>query len=399
MDFSQIVKKLNSNAKLLNIENKINFLSFLSIREVVNKVAEEVPFAKIAVFSTEKSYLEYNITLRAELKKANLTPISICLKNEKRLSVDCAKGLFNLAEDVRYLVVTDATLSEEALYFATVRNIPVLFILSGFNFKGITANSLFIDNGKISEKYIVSAKRVVAVDCNNFSDSDISDGIAMIGGKITALIDYRINSVLSGETQNAKLIELVEQAIDYLLNLSSMDKVSFIQNVLFSSVLVEFVRLADESFYDCSSAIVSSMLTENATKESAVGEFFSAKKIISRLVLACSIQMRGEKISDYNSIANLICSHSKLDFKSICHDILYKINLLNDYSGGVDRLRQLLINTVKRAQKEIGEIDKLYRKHGGKKSYCRAKLETSIDLSGYVGKTVNGLTLVKEAGF
>ena len=313
--------------------------------------------------------------------------------------MDGAKGVFSLAEDVRYLIVTDTALSEIGLYFATVRNIPALFIVNGFDFKGVTASNIFVDNGKLTEKFTVSAKRIIVFDSNNFNYSDIADGIAMVGSKITALIDYKINAVLSGKEQNGTLIELVEQAIDDLLNLDDTDRHLLAQKVLCSSFTVELVRLSDDNFYNCSSAVITSLLAENVTKESAVGEFFGAKKAIGRFVSAFSVSTRGENVCDYNFIARRICDCSGRNFAEVCKDVLCKLNLLNEYSGGVERLRLLLKNTVQRAQKEMYKIDKLYKENGGKKVYCSSKISESVELAGYVGKSVNGLTLVKESGF
>ena len=399
MDYIKVSKKLNEKASILNLNDKIEFLECLNYTKLSSFIGKVVPFAKVAVFFTENSYISYAVPLCESLKMAKLKPISVVLDKEKRLSVDNVKGLFNISEEVRYLIVTDSVLAECALYFATAMNIPVLFIVSDYNFKGITANEIEIDNANNVDNFKTNAKRVIVFDEKSIAKSNVSKAIASIGGKIIALIDYKINSAVMGLSENAIAIEMIEDAIDNFLSVSANDKNAIRLNALYYSFLVELLRLSSDNIYACSSALATAKLAENTTLESVEGEFFSAKTLLDRYASAFCEKNYGKYVSDYNCIAQNLCEHTKQSFSAVCSCILHKVNIFNQYSGGVKRLCSLLSKTVLRAKNEIKQMDKLYKANGGKKTYMPKSIIECANLSGYVGKTVNGMTLLSELGF
>lgn len=398
MVFSNVINDLNFTASDLSVSEKINFTIYENANQIASEIANVVPFSSVVILSTENSFLDYGISLYNQLKKSFLRPINICVQKQKRLSIDGVMGIFNVAEDVRFVIVTDSDISEVGLYFATVRNLPVLFITNGFDLNCITSNSLLIENGKNLNEFTVSTKRTIAINYKNLNHSSLADGIAVVGSKIVGLIDYKINAVLFGKEQNAKLIQQVETSIDSLLKLNSIDKEELMKTILFASYTAQLVRLADQEFYSCSSAVHTALLVENATCATAVGEFVSAKRILNCLVKAFSSLSRGEKISDYKAIAKRISDLTGRDFNGVCKDILYKLDHLRK-CGGVERLWQLLKNTAVRAQTELNFMDKLFKEYGGKSNFNQLKASSCIGLSGYVGKSVNCITLVKEMGF
>lgn len=397
MSFINLSKKLNEIAQRLGVSNEIEFITISNSETVAEFITLTFPFSKVAIFYTETSFTDCAFDLCKSLKIANLKPINLVLNKDSRLSIDNIKGLFNVSEDVRYLIVTDNALVEKGLYFATVMNIPVLFMVNGYDIKGITAKNLLIDNGDFLQTFKISSKRVVALEKKRIMSGNISDAIALVGGKISGLIDYKIHSAITGEKENITTVQIIEDAIDGLLSFCSNDNTFDCVNALFFAFSVEIPKLICDTFYNCSSAIITALLAENVTLESAVGEFFSAKKIIKHYLQSFNMLNETNNIaSNYNDIAQKIQNRTKLEFSLICEDILYKIKILSEYSGGVDRLFCIIKNILIRAQKEINKIDKMYKMYGGSKSYLTKSINEYLKISGYVKKVINGATLAKE---
>ncbi len=393
-----LLKKLNLSAKQLFVHKKINFVRYENAHNIAEIISKAVPFSKICILSSKKSFANYALILSNALRNENLRPINVCIENEKNFSIESVMGIFNIAEDVRYIVVTDSVLSQAGLYIATLKNLSSLFIVNEFDLNGITANSLLIENGKTLQGYTVSTSRTVAIDFNNFNYSSLSKGIALVGSKILSLIDYKINAVLLGKEENALLVEQVEDAIDSLLNLKTATNACLNEVVLLASIKVQLARLADEEFYKCSSAVNTALLVEKSTRENAICEYFSAKRILSFISSALNSSKKEEKVSNYNLIAERISNISGRDFNGLCKDILYKLKTI-EKSGGAQKLIQWTKSRQVSAQNEIDQIHKLYMENGGEKAVYPLKTTLYLELAGYVGKNINAVTLIKEIGF
>ena len=125
----------------------------------------------------------------------------------------------------------------------------------------------------------------------------------------------------------------------------------------------------------------------------------SLSKIVECYYKLFSDSEYGQDVPDYKLIAEKIGDTIKQSKIISGRNILQKLSLLNDYCGGVDRLICLLKNSARRAKKELSDVERIYVSLGGKKSYCPTKIAESVQLSGYAGNSINGMTLFCEKGY
>jgi hypothetical protein len=245
----------------------------------------------------------------------------------------------------------------------------------------------------------VSTEITVVFDDNQLQNNKVFHAIAMVGAKIPALIDYKIHSSLTGEEQDSVLVQTIEDAIDLLLNVDVKQKNDFEYLTLLSAFTMELCDFAyDGKLNKLSSASLTAKLVENATLESANAEFMCAKKVIKRYLTAFNLEQGGQNVSDYKLIAERLSVRLNKNFDLISKDIFYKTEVLSVCGKMVNRMRVLMKNMVARAEKEIASIDKLYKVFGGTKSCFNKKINEYLELSGYVGRVINGMTLVSELG-
>lgn len=400
VDFSSIVNQLNLTAKSLNLKDVISFFSGDAMIEVAKVAKEFAPYSNVAVFSTENSFFKYGVSLTEKLKAEFLRPTSVIIKKDKRFNVDGVSSLFNLSEEVRFLVVTDSALIESGAYFSTVRNIPMLVIVNSFNFSEILNYTFIIDNANNVDEFRCYGRRFIFIDSSRFDFSNAVNGIYAVGGKLSALIDYKINAVLTGKEQNEKLIELIERAVNSLVELESVNNNDKLLKILLSALLVEFGGAVDDGeILKCSSAKSSAMLLESTTLACAVAEFFSAKKIMDCYQELFNATDYGERIPDYNDIANHISRISGVSQAVVSKNIIFKLSILNDKSGGKRRLVGAMKNQVLLLNNKFIAIERLYRKESGKMAYRKKGIKKCVELSGYAEKYINGMTLFNEFGF
>ena len=400
MSYVQVIEKINKQVKNLGYSNEITFLEYASNKNLAQYVSSLIPYGKVFILSSEERYSESVEELRMELKCANLRPTTVVLKKVKHLRLEDISPLFCLSEDIRFLIVVDTDLAEIGNYFSTVKNVPVLFIIHSFDFGKAFASTVSVLNGDSMDVFSLSSKRIFAVDEQGLEQSSVCNGVATIGAKISALIDYKINSALTGKDQNVKYVESVEDALDSFNEFNLNDKRAVSLNVFYSTVVAELGRFINNGeFNNCSSAVWSARLFAGGDGYTAVAEFFSAKKIIECYFRLFSNNEKGETIPDYKLVAEMIGDATKQGRVIAGRNVLKKLSILNDYSGGVERIITLLKNSARRAKKEFGQVEKIYLTLGGKKTYCPNKIAESVQYSGYAGKAINGMTLFCEKGY
>ncbi len=400
MTYNLVTKKLNNRAVQFNLANKVDFSSGNFIDETLKKLTQHAPFAKVVVLATEKSFVDSATHLITQLKKRSFRPTTVILEEQKRLSTEEVAKLFNLSEDVRAVIVTDNNLVEIGVYFATLKNAPIVFILNSFRINGILTNFLRVQNGNSVDIFNADCMRLIVLDDKLIDSDSVVDGIASVGGKISALVDYKINSALTGIEENSLLIENIEEAIDLLIEHNLLDKEKSKADVLYATFLVEFARCIDGgNFYNNSSAINCALAVCERTIETSTAEFFSSKHILDCYGRVFIEPQKGEKTVDYVLIAQKLSKLLCQDIMTISKDILYKLSILNENCGGTEQLKKAMKHTVLRAKKEFNAIERIYRACGGKKSYCPKKILEYEKVVGYVGKGINGMTLYSEWGF
>ena len=213
VDFSSIVNQLNLTAKSLNLKDVISFFSGDAMIEVAKVAKQFAPYSNVAVFSTENSFFKYGVSLTEKLKAEFLRPTSVIIKKDKRFNVDGVSSLFNLSEEVRFLVVTDSALIESGAYFSTVRNIPMLVIVNSFNFSEILNYTFIIDNANnldLSELNLLNEKLASEIESKRPFD-DLESVLKAIPQGFSTHFRERILSILENPISKKDMSAFIDR--------------------------------------------------------------------------------------------------------------------------------------------------------------------------------------------
>ena len=395
MNCIDVAKKLNLTLHKLDFSKSACFIEDVDRQAVSSLIEKERPFAKVAIFCTEKSFLDLGDYLSQSMKEKNLKPIVFVIKESCRIDVTTLCGLFAMPEDIRFTVITDTSLIGEGVYFSTVRKIPLLAVINDYNFSGLFSPFIYINNGEGLDKFGTECFRYVFFDKKRLDESCLVDGFSFLSCATPDLFDYKLNSIISGEEQNTTVVELIQNEIENICKSVETD-VDLSEKVLLSAFVLEVCRSVDYGkLISCSSTYQSARLFNERDKITSLAQCFCAKAIMQKYYEFFCLDNSVLEIPDYKEIATQISQRTTEDLVKVSENILAKVNLLKQ-TGGKERFKVAVKGTFQRLKNCFDAIHKLYRAHGGKKSYCQSRIQKAVELSGYSEKRINGITFIKE---
>jgi hypothetical protein len=283
-------------------------------------------------------------------------------------SVSSACGVFNLAEDVRAVVVLDAKLFEFASYFATIRDIDVIY-LAEFDVRAFESN-INVINGDNIDKFKINTNRHVV-----FCGVDYAFVYAQLASILFSLIEHfpkddnqrriininRIKQVLNESDDQEKLILLVEISCDNLANGGYFE----------------------EGFLYCAQRLLGQPI---------LGE----KSLYAiRYLIKC---LNGSKQAfftpDYNALAQSIHKFSAENYNQVVQKISEHIKLINENANSFNEYSKYIIEEAKRLEIDFAEYQKRYFEKGGRKIVLDKREKFAIKNAGAFN--INAATVLRE---
>ena len=185
----KITDKLNKTVKNYNDTEKGKVdCSFYcgGNKAVADIINNDFPLSHGVALLTESDFVCYNAVNNGVKEKGGAI-FSIVLKKDFNFSVENVCGIFNVSDDTRYIVVFNRNLLEVGLYYATVRNIPVIYAFP-YSVKGdIFPTSIDIKSGTAADCFDVSCKKYVVLS----EEKNVSSLYVNVIKHLLTLIDYR----------------------------------------------------------------------------------------------------------------------------------------------------------------------------------------------------------------
>lgn len=185
---------------------------------------------KIFVFSDENTYNAAGEKTVKILKNNNHTFKSFIIPNSKEILIPNEKVLgrlfMELENDTELIIaVGSGTINDLGKYLSVKTNIPYIIICTAPSMDGYASDGspLICDGYKIS--FEATLPYAIIGDVNimkNAPDELIRAGFGDIVGKITALMDWKLSNILTGEYICETCITLTERAIQRVID--SADK-------------------------------------------------------------------------------------------------------------------------------------------------------------------------------
>lgn len=371
-----LVEKLNSISKVYggqrfsvnNCEEKSNSVSFYTENQFEIALRAAAPYLKIALFSCKTTFLKSGRQVIEKIKGANNKVVSYIVPDDFMFSVSSACGAFNLAEDVRAVVVLDTKLFELASYFATIRGIDVIY-LAEFDVRAFESNINVINGDNIDKFKIITNRHVV------LRSVDYAFVYAQLASILFSLIERfykddnqrkiininRIKRVLNEADEIEKLILLVEICCDNLVNGGYFE----------------------DGFLYCAQRLLGQPI---------IGE--KALYAIRYLLKCLNGSRQAFFTPDYNALAQSIHKFSAENYNLVVKKINEHIKFINENASEFNEYSKYIIEEAKRLEIDFAEYQKRCFEKSGRKIVLDKRDKFAIKNAGAFN--INAATVLRE---
>lgn len=401
MNISKVVDKLNNLLK--SFKKECISASFYNGQSIVcssDIVKNTIPFGKVAILYFKKEY-EKNGKNFATMIKGNGNPVThVVLPDDFSNSLENFSHLFNLAEDIRMVIATDSKLFPLAKYFAYVRNIPCLLIVSDLNVYNLLSPHISLTSKKASQSINVKCEIHVVIDYDAIllNPHTFADAYAFIVSHALALTDYRIHLGMMGKTPDKTIFALAINAITQTYPLYSFDKqvrgLVLLNNLM--SLEIASACSQGEIYKNFSGAVASQIMGEDANEQ-------GKNRLLTSIIIAklYNLFLSGnyDKIlqsPDYLSRVDYICSKLTLDRIGVNEQLINQYETIVSNAKKLSKIKaktQIDVNSFIECSSKMLSI---FSALGGSTEIDKVKRDLSIKHSGDL--YLNCMSLVRESG-
>lgn len=371
---------------------KIKFYSEKTLVAMQNLVQNYALGGKIAYVCTMDSTLKHCTDYARTIKGAGAS-MSTVVVSEFDLTIENLSSLFVLPDDVRMVMVSDVELIDFALYYASLKSLPVVVIPDTPSFNGILKTKISVLVGDKIDKITANVDRHVILS-GSLEPCQIADVYAFIMSKLVALIDCRINRAVFKSTINKKAFDLIKQSVLSTFNILSVSEDRRKDVLIYNALAIELASMLSKgNITETSSESQATFLS--GKKSSGIVSLIFAVQILKIYLQAINSNADFSSICDLNAIAEFM--QEKTDVSST----LYLTNLTAQIKA-IDKDSDNIKNTFLSLKDEVlsfvnlsDRILSTYTKLGGDipkiPDYTSSLLHSGDTLEG-----ANGMTLVRE---
>ncbi len=142
-----------------------------NVKNVLKTIA---PSLKVGLICTQEKFIKEEYQLLDEIKANGNKVVNYVVNDDFSLSIKNVCGLFNFAEDIRAVIVSERSLVSTALYFATIRQIPAIIICDGF-LEDVFSDTVCVEKEKGVDLFRVNADRHIIL--RRIKESNVYAGL------------------------------------------------------------------------------------------------------------------------------------------------------------------------------------------------------------------------------
>ena len=342
------------------------------LEEILSTAKRRAPYGKIALLTIENDleFLEY-IT---ELKKQGNKVLTLTFSQSAEFSVDNVCGLFTLHEDIRFIIAHQSLFSF-AYYFASLRNIPCLTVVSKLS-QDYFQRELFVKNGRNMDKVRVDCERIVVTN----GSLGLEELTALVIEKKLNLFEYYAKRLFLRQYFDRKKVVCLLDVLDQINN--------FIQRNDIENAYKNFARLI--CYENESGGEIFSFNIPNVCENILKSELSVQKRLLIYKVLYDKISKGIDNIEppDYNGFAKRIEDLFKID-----NCAQFVKNNVDALSIVTEKEKLEFYKAFEIANKYLSNIIKISKNKLSEKEKC------AIEIAGYAFFGVNLATITNEMVF
>ena len=380
--------------KLNNIT--INFGDFLP--SVISELKSKIPYGKVALVLSKKTYCELGQNLIYELKKQEHKVVSLILE-EKTLNRQNLIKLFSLPEDVRAVITFNNEFFDLVKYYSSFSDILFVSVYTKLSFLECFKSVVYFADDGCEYSYNLNGKSCFIFDLEKIVGSPLDANYILLKycSKLLAPIDYRFNSMFLKNAQ-AKEIDLV-----YLTILRIIEKLKEPKNKVdletFLLVLrIEIINgITGGKLFDCYSAKIASSSSFIEDNEKDELELCYAL-VFCRLYIAMLKGLDTEMVDSYSNRLNHASKIYKVSKRAVIKEYQKSIEKAREIEIS-DEIKENLLQALDKANKGLNRARLVYLSRNESRVKIQKKHLNIGMFAGDLPNRANGLTLLREKVF
>lgn len=401
MDYIEISSQLNDNfSKSNGAFPKNKFLAGRFSDCFFDLIKNIAPYGKGLLVAFEDSYKILYKTLSEVSVKAGGKLFADVFDNGKVTSVDKVSHMFNLSEDIRYVVYSDLSLSSCVTYYAKIQNIPIIYIPSSLMQSGSLSSIIKLNNGKKEDKIPFVGERYIILDSEFIKDDDKAETYAYIVSQVVTLLDYRVFCSMVRRKPDSLLYGLVKGAVSNVYPIFKFNREEQNAILIKEGFNLEIADcLSQNTFIEHGSVYAIASLTAK-DKGQGSASLLGAKKIMQLFSEYLSLDYAIMKIPDYNQRAEKLALLTGKSEGIFLNSIKKQLFYLNKYLDTVALLKKDLKDEVERNAKTVESMIKIYTALISSKSLMPMEEEviSALKYAGDFTERINVVSLMRESG-
>ncbi len=247
-----------------NVKNEIERVSgiapFISdiflgdVNDGLDGVCKSFALKKVELVITESEYNGVGNSIFKKLKSLS-EEVKLLIVNDSDIYFSSIKTSLDKSSDM-VIAVGDSYLLFAVRYFASLRKIPALAIVTSPNFDKVLSDSVWLKTKVFSSKIKAEKFKKIIIDQNLISKSsrqNFAKAFIFSASRLTSLIDYKINCFTSGEEIDGWIFEIVKKAVNFALSAPRYQ--NFTAPIIASQLLIAIINEKSsaiiESGVDC----------------------------------------------------------------------------------------------------------------------------------------------------
>ncbi len=361
---------------------------------------EIAPYLKGVYITAKGEFEKEGLRIKNAVEKAGSKLINFVVDEEIEDSVEFISKLFNLPEDTRFVIYSDTRLNVAVSYFASIKQIPVIFIPNSLCTNNFALSEVKIRDGRHVDVVRLSVSRYVLIDFANIKTSTASLAYAHLMSGLAELVEYRINGVISNKPLDKFSYDLMREAVVEGFKVVSTPPEERAGELLYNNVRKD---LADGFIKNAYSFISSAKegygLIKDYKKNQTYYQFDMSLKVLALLNIYLE---KGAvyNVPDYNERSITLNKITGIDQTYFLKNFMLQRALLKKKEGTLQTVIDGLYEEVKSFIQKKNKIFNTYLALGGKKDdYVKSKdYIVALKYSGDTPSRINAMSLLREAG-
>ncbi len=334
----------------------------------------------------------------ARLAECKLT--NVVMEDNVTEDIETISRLFNLPEDTRFVVYSDTRLNLIASYFASTKQIPLIFIPKSLCTNGFALTEVKIKDGRHLDTVRLTLERYIIIDFAYIKNNGAHLSYAHLMSGLTELVEYRINGVISNKPLDKFSYDLMRDAVIKGFNIVSVNPENRAVELLYQSIRKDLADGFIKNAYSMiSSAKEGYKMLKDYNRNKVFYQFDMSLKV---LALLNTYLEKGAvyNIPDYNERSVKLNEITGIDQTYFLKNFMLQRALLIKKDGTLQTVATGLQEEVKSFAQKKPKLFNTYLALGGKKDEFVTSKEyiTALKYSGDTPDRINAMSLLREAG-